>query len=192
MYYSFTGKIVDVLNEQIAIDVNGIAFELFVSRPYEWTKGNQAIVYVHEVYNENDHYLVGFSSKIEKDAFLSLIQVKGIGPKTAISALAKTTPDELFKAISASNTAYLKKLPGIGPKAASQIILDLKGKLTSSSASSSKVDSSKYEDVRAALRTMGFKVKEIDDALASINEENATDEEILRMALRKIKGLSSK
>lgn len=192
MYYSFTGKIVDVLNEQIAIDVNGIAFELFVSRPYEWTKGNQAMVYVHEVYNENDHYLVGFSSKIEKDAFLSLIQVKGIGPKTAISALAKTTPDELFKAISASNTAYLKKLPGIGPKAASQIILDLKGKLTSSSASSSKVDSSKYEDVRAALRTMGFKVKEIDDALASINEENATDEEILRMALRKIKGLSSK
>lgn len=188
MYYSFTGTIVDIVSDAIAIDVNGIAFELFVSRPNDWKKGEQTTVYVHEVYNENDHYLVGFSSKLEKDAFKSLIQVKGIGPKTAISALAKTTPDELFKAISVSNTSYLKKLPGIGPKAASQIILDLKGKLATPA--NSKSDPSKYEDVRAALKTMGFKVKEIDEVLSTISEEGASNEDILRLALRKIKGVS--
>lgn len=188
MYYSFTGKIVDISADQIAIDINGIAFELFVSRPNDWTKGENAIVYVHEVYNENDHYLVGFSSKLEKEAFRSLIQVKGIGPKTAISALGHATPDELFKAISASNTAYLKKLPGIGPKAASQIILDLKGKLATSSPK--EENSSKYEDVRAALKGWGFKAKEVDSALASINEESLSEEEMIRLALRKLKGIS--
>ena len=101
MYYSFTGKIIDVSNDSIAIDVNGIAFELFVARPLEWQVGTETTVYSYEVYNENDHYLVGFSTKMEKDAFKSLIQVKGIGPKTAINALSATTPDELFRAISA-------------------------------------------------------------------------------------------
>ena len=186
MYYSFTGKIVDIGEDWLAIDVNGIAFELFVSRPLEWKKGEATTIFVHEVYNENDHYLVGFSSKLEKEAFNSLIQVKGIGPKTAINALSSTTPDDLFKAIAASNTAYLKKLPGIGPKAASQIILDLKGKLASSS--SSKANDEKYEEVRAALKTLGFKTKEIDSALSDINDSNASSEDLIRLALRKIKG----
>ncbi len=185
MYYSFTGKIVDIGLDAIAIDVNGIAFELFVSRPQEWKKGDETTIFVHEVYNENDHYLVGFSSKIEKEAFNSLIQVKGIGPKTAINALSSTTPDELFKAIAASNTSYLKKLPGIGPKAASQIILDLKGKLASASP---KANDERYDEVRSALKALGFKAKEIDMALSDINEPNASNEDLLRLALRKIKG----
>mgnify|MGYP002515608920 CR=1 FL=1 len=142
-------------DDSIAVDVNGIAFELFVARPLEWHVGEESIVYSYEVYNENDHYLVGFSTKMEKDAFKSLIQVKGIGPKTAINALSATTPDELFRAISASNTSYLKKLPGIGPKAASQIILDLKGKLATTS--NKNTHDERYEDVRAALKSMGFK-----------------------------------
>ncbi len=186
MYYSFTGKIIDVSNDSIAIDVNGIAFELFVARPLEWQVGTETTVYSYEVYNENDHYLVGFSTKMEKDAFKSLIQVKGIGPKTAINALSATTPDELFRAISASNTSYLKKLPGIGPKAASQIILDLKGKLASPT--NKNANDERYEDVRAALKSMGFKVKDIDVALSSINEPNLSTEDILRAALLKLRG----
>ncbi len=186
MYYAFTGKIIDISDETLAIDVNGIAFELFVSRPLEWKKGDITTIFVYEVFNENDHYLVGFSSKLEKEAFVSLIQVKGIGPKTAINALSSTTPDELFKAIAASNTTYLKKLPGIGPKAASQIILDLKGKLTSENAA--KNNDKRYDEVRAALKSLGFKVKEIDDALSGINETEASNEELLRLALKRIKG----
>ena len=164
----------------------GSAFELFVARPLEWQVGTETTVYSYEVYNENDHYLVGFSTKMEKDAFKSLIQVKGIGPKTAINALSATTPDELFRAISASNTSYLKKLPGIGPKAASQIILDLKGKLASPT--NKNANDERYEDVRAALKSMGFKVKDIDTALSSINEPNLSTEDILRAALLKLRG----
>ncbi|MEE3401644.1 MAG: Holliday junction branch migration protein RuvA, partial [Candidatus Enteromonas sp.] len=76
---------------------------------------------------------------------------------------------------------YLKKLPGIGPKAAAQIILDLKGKLIESDA---KGNPTQYDEVRQALKQMGFKVKEVDDALSSINEPGASNQEILRLALR--------
>ena len=70
-----------------------------MSRPAEWHVGQNTTIYTYEVYSQDDHYLVGFTNKLEKEAFGSLIQVKGIGPKTAITALSATTPDELFKAI---------------------------------------------------------------------------------------------
>nr|MCR4880153.1 Holliday junction branch migration protein RuvA [Bacilli bacterium] len=76
---------------------------------------------------------------------------------------------------------YSQKLPGIGAKAAAQIILDLKGELTGS-----KGDPTLYEDVYEALKSMGFKGAAIDRVLASINEPNATSDEILKIALQKI------
>jgi Holliday junction DNA helicase RuvA len=113
----------------------------------------------------------------------SLIDVKGIGPKTALNALKETTPDELFAAIKANNTTYLKKLPGIGPKAAAQIILDLKGQLA---ATDEKGNPKQYEEVEAALKNLGFKSRDIENVLATINEPDASNEEILRLALRKL------
>lgn len=179
----------DVLKDSIALDVHDVTYLLLVSRPQEFVVGKEYVVYAYEVYNENDHYLAGFSSKVEKQAFTSLIQVKGIGPKTALNALKETTPDELFKAIQANNTTYLKRLPGIGPKAAAQIILDLKGQLAETD---QKGNPKQYEEVQDALKNLGFKSKDIDDVLASINEPDASNEDILRLALRKLgKGLKS-
>lgn len=189
MYYSFKGTVVDILKDAIALDVHDVTYLLLVSRPQEFAIGQDALVYAYEVYNENDHYLVGFSSKVEKQAFISLIQVKGIGPKTALNALKETTPDELFKAIQANNTTYLKRLPGIGPKAAAQIILDLKGQLAETD---QKGNPKQYDEVRSALKNLGFKNKDIDDVLASINEPNMSNEDILRLALRKLgRGIKS-
>lgn len=177
------GNVIGIDEESIAVDVHDIAYEILVSRPDDFSLNEEVTLFTHEVQTEDDHYLVGFSSKIEKESFLSLISVKGIGPKTALNALKATTPDALFKAIESNNTAYLKKLPGIGPKAAAQIILDLKGQLANTDA---KSNPKQYDEVRAALKTLGFRVKDIDDALASINEPNASNEEILRLALRKL------
>lgn len=183
MYYSFKGTIVDVAKDAVALLVNDIGYDLYVSRPSEFKIGEVRTVYAYEVYTENDHYLAGFATKMEKEAFLSLIQVKGIGPKTALNALKETTPDELYKAISANNTSFLKSLPGIGPKAAAQIILDLKGRLTSTD---TKGNPKQFDEVRDALKNLGFKSKAIDDVLASINEPNLTNEGILRLALRRL------
>jgi Holliday junction DNA helicase RuvA len=183
MYYAFQGKIIEILKDAVALDVHDVTYLLLVSRPQEFAVGQEVLVYAYEVYNENDHYLVGFSSKLERQAFLSLIDVKGIGPKTALNALKETTPDELFAAIKANNTTYLKKLPGIGPKAAAQIILDLKGQLA---LTDEKGNPKQYEEVEEALKNLGFKTKDIENVLATVNEPDASNEEILRLALRKL------
>ncbi len=183
MIYFLKGNIVDVDKDTVAISLGNIAYEAFVSRPNDFAVGQEVTLYTYEVLTQDDHYLVGFTSKLEKEAFGSLIQVKGIGPKTAITALAATNPDDLFLAIQANNTAYLKKLPGIGPKAAAQIILDLKGKLVDAD---SKGNPTQYDEVRQALKNLGYKVKEIDSVLSSINEPNADNQTILRLALRKL------
>jgi Holliday junction DNA helicase RuvA len=181
MIYGLKGKLVTTTKDTIVIDVHDVLYELLVSRPQEWTAGQDYSLFAYEVYGEDEHYLVGFSSSLERQAFLSLITVKGIGPKTALSALKATNPDDLFKAIAANNTAYLKKLPGIGPKAAAQIILDLKGQLAETD---EKGNPAQFDEVRQALKQLGFKVKDIDEALASVNEPNLTNEEVLRIALR--------
>ncbi len=184
MIYSLKGIVVDKGVDRIALDLGNIAYEILVSRPIEFDLGKETLVYTYEVLTQDDHYLAGFSSKLEKEAFSSLIQVKGIGPKTALNALSSTNPDDFFKAVKSNNTSYLKKLPGIGPKAASQIILDLKGKLVESD---SKGNPNQYDEVRLALKQLGFKVKAIDEVLSSINEPGADNEVILRLALRKLK-----
>lgn len=179
MYYYLKGKVIANLENSIVIDVNNVGYEVIVSRPLEFKKDDEITLYTHLVVREDDQYMVGFSSILEKQAFLSLIGVKGIGPKIAINALSATTPEMLMKAISSNNVAYLKKLPGIGGKAAAQIILDLKGQLTGE-----KGNPDQYEDVKEALKQLGFKMAQIDRVLAQINIEGASNEEILSMALK--------
>ena len=181
MIYSLTGTIVDVTSENIAVDLGNIAYVVFVPRPGDFSLGEQKKVYIHEILTQDDHYLAGFETKMERDAFQSLIQVKGIGPKTALSALSGTTPDLLLNAIASADTKYLKKLPGIGPKAASQIILDLQGKLVQTEVAPKKDE--RYPSIRAALKSMGYKVKEIDDAIATLPDD-LDENTALRTALK--------
>jgi Holliday junction DNA helicase RuvA len=181
MICSLKGIISDIGENYIDINVHDVGYEVLVSRPLNFTMNNEVSLFTYEVYGEDDHYLVGFPTQVEKEAFTSLISVKGIGPKTALNALKATTPDNLYKAIASNNTAYLKKLPGIGPKAAAQIILDLKGQLAPSD---EKGNPKQYDEVRAALKSLGFKSKDIDNVLSTINEPEANNEEILRLALR--------
>ncbi len=182
MYFSFKGKIIYKEENYVVIEVNNIGYQIFVPHIDEFSIGDEKIIFLHNVIREDEQYLVGFTSLDEKKAFLSLITVKGIGPRTALNALGATKPSDLFAAISSNNVAYLKKLPGIGAKAAAQIILDLKGQLTDT-----KANINQYDEVREALKSLGFKVKEIDNVLSTINIKNGSNEEILREALKRIK-----
>lgn len=184
MIYSLRGTIVNRTKDQIAIDLGNIAYELFVPHPEDYILAQEYLVYVVEVLTQDDHYLAGFSSREEKEAFVALTGVRGIGPKTAISALSATTPEELFNAVANSDAKYLKKLPGIGPKAASQIILDLQGKLVQEEPKIKKDD--RYPGVRAALKSLGFKVKETDDAISAL-PDGLDDNNALRTALRSLR-----
>ena len=183
MYFSFKGTISYIGDDYVVVEVNNIGYQIFVSHKEDYVLGEVRTVYLYNVVREDEQYLAGFTSIKEKDAFVSLISVKGIGPRTALTALSATNADDLFNAIAANNVTFLKKLPGIGGKAAAQIILDLKGQLATGSAA----NPDQYDEVREALKSLGFKVKVIDDTLAQISIPNATNEEILRAALKKLR-----
>lgn len=182
MIYFLKGKIALIENDSVIVEVNGIGYQLLVSHLDEYHVGEDILMYTYNVVREDENYLIGFKDEEEKKVFLSLIKVKGLGPKTVINALSATTPNDVINAISSNNVAYLKKLPGLGAKAAGQIILDLKGELTGS-----KGNPKQYEEVYDALKALGFKGAAIDRVLAAINEPNASTEEILRIALSRLK-----
>lgn len=182
MIYFLKGKIALIENDSVIIDVNNVGYQVLVSHLDQYQVGEDVLMYTYNVVREDENYLIGFKDVEEKNVFLSLIKVKGLGPKTVIGALSATTPNDVINAISSNNVAFLKKLPGLGAKAAGQIILDLKGELTGS-----KGNPKQYEEVYDALKSLGFKGAAIDRVLATINEPNATTEEILRIALSRLK-----
>lgn len=181
MIYSLKGNVLLIDGDTVVIDVHDVGYQVLVSHVNDYEIGQEAFLYTYNVVREDEQYLVGFSSLEEKEVFLALIRVKGLGPKTVIGALSATTANDVKNAIAANNVAYLKKLPGIGAKAASQIILDLKGELTGT-----KGDPTVYDEVYEALKELGFKGAAIDRVLATINEKDASAEDILRIALTKL------
>ena len=183
MIYFLRGKVSLIDGDTVVIDVNNVGYKVLVSHINDFVIGEEVLVYTYNVVREDEQYLVGFTSLEEKSVFLSLIKVKGLGPRTAINALSSTTPNDVINAIASNNVAYLKKLPGIGAKAAAQIILDLKGQLTGGT----KGDPGVYEEVYDALKGLGFKGAAIDRVLATINEPDATAEQVLKIALNKLR-----
>ena len=182
MIYFLRGEIHQVESDSVVIDVNNVGYQVLVSHASSFEVGQKVLLYTYNVVREDENYLIGFSDIEERNVFLSLIKVKGLGPKTVIGALSATTPQDVINAISSNNVAFLKKLPGLGAKAAGQIILDLKGELTGT-----KGNPKQYEEVYDALKALGFKGAAIDRVLASINEPNASTEDILRIALSRLR-----
>ena len=182
MIYSLRGRVLLTDGDTVVVDVHDVGYQVLVSHVNDYEVGQDVFFYTYNVVREDETYLVGFSSLEEKEVFLALIRVKGLGPKTVIGALSATTANDVKNAIASNNVVYLKKLPGIGAKAASQIILDLKGELTGT-----KGDPTVYDEVAEALKELGFKGAAIERVLATINEKDASPEEVLRLALAKLR-----
>lgn len=183
------GDIVEIATDYVLVDVGGVGFQVFVGRPQDFAYG-RSLIYTYFQVKEDGYALYGFKTKQEQDLFYKLIGVSGIGPKTACAILGATTTNALVSAIEFGNVAFLKKLPSIGPKAASQIILDLKGKLISAeeaSATNTK-KSEKYSDVYDALRQFGFKVNEIDAVINKVtNIEQKETKVIIKECLQMLR-----
>ncbi len=183
MIYQIKGIIIENKGNFLVVDTGPIAYQIYVTNSEKYPNGSSVTIYTYQVVREDEIYLCGFPTQTDRDIFLKLITVKGIGPRTALGAMSTTTAEELVTAISANNITFLKKLPGIGAKAAAQIILDLKGQLTGGGKGNPRL----YEDVRDALKQLGFRVSEIDRVLATINVVNGKNEEILKLALAQLR-----
>ncbi|EKU49980.1 Holliday junction branch migration protein RuvA [Staphylococcus massiliensis] len=132
MYSYIKGELTKIYPTHVVIETrDGVGYEIQTPNSYRFQHQlNQALtLYTSLVVREDAQLLYGFKNEEEKEMFLSLNKVTGIGPKSALAILASSTPDEVKQAIENENDQYLTKFPGIGKKTARQIVLDLKGKV---------------------------------------------------------------
>ena len=174
------------------INVNGVGFEVGMSTS-SLSKlpetGERTLVYTYMQVRDDGMSLYGFSSMEEKALFEKLITVSGVGPKVALAALSTYGPAQIADFVSAQDVAAIQRVPGIGKKMASRIILELKGTLAEGIgglfAEEKPVESRAMADARAALLSMGFTEAEIGLALTGAPAD-ASDSALLQYALKKL------
>ncbi len=173
MFDYLKGKITKQLANYIVIDVNGVGYKVYTPNPYKFKENEETIVYVYNHIREDENSLYGFSSEDERDLFLRLIDVKGLGPKMAMPILATGSINGIIDAIDRENILYLKKFPKIGEKLARQIILDLKGKLVMSEGSSESND-----ELVLALEALGYKTNDIKNIVVKVDKTLSIENQI--------------
>ena len=171
--------------DSVVVDHQGIGYEIIVPNPKTYTYGSEVMFYTYQHVREDAIQLFGFASLNEYDLFIRLIDVKGLGPKTAINILSVASVNALVQAIENSDVAYLKSMPGIGAKTAQQIVLDLKGKLVlHEQQQSSEPMSDVLHDASDALLALGYKNTEINKVMKEIVKMDIkSSDEAIRIAL---------
>lgn len=192
MYEYFKGLVAMVRPEYVVIDVNGVGYRLLAPNPYAFHEGETATIYAQLIIRENDQSLYGFADAEQKRLFNLLLSVTGIGPKSALAILANVDGAGLAKAVAANDVTFLTHFPGIGKKTASQIVLDLQGKIetkvdlfTPEASADAAKPSGKLADAIAALTALGFterEVKKIEPKLLA--QDLDSTEEYLRAGLK--------
>lgn len=184
MYSYIEGKVTEIESNYITIDNNGIGYQVFTANPYKFNVSEKYRVYIYQYVREDEISLYGFKEKKEKDLFLKLINVKGLGCKMALPILATGSTQGIIDAIERENILYLKKFPKIGEKVAKQIILDLKGKLSKDIDLTTSIDNTELVET---LKALGYKSGDINKVLPQINKGNALElqvKEALKLLLR--------
>lgn len=184
MYAYIEGIIKEVESNYVVLDNNGIGYQIYTPNPYAFNIDEKYKIYLYQLIREDENSLYGFKNKEEKDLFLKLIEVKGLGCKMALPMLATGSINGIVDAIERENILYLKKFPKIGDKVARQIILDLKGKLVSGE---KVVNNKDFSELTEALKSLGYKASDINKILPNIKSEENVEEQIkeaLRLLLK--------
>ena len=176
MYEYIKGMVTEVESTYIVVECAGIGYLIYVGNPYSFSLHEEAKVYVYEQVREDELSLYGFHTLEEKQLFLRLIAVKGLGCKMALPILAVGSIEGIMDAIERENILYLKKFPKIGDKLAKQIILDLKGKLEFIGVSDDEVDT--MEELKEVLVNLGYKEKEIKPILARVDTSLSIEDQV--------------
>lgn len=184
MYSFIKGKVDEIKSTSIVLENNNIGYEIYTPNPYSFEEEKEYKVYVYQYIREDENSLYGFKTKEEKELFLKLIDVKGLGPKMALPIIAMGSINGISDAINRENILYLKKFPKIGDKLARQMILDLKGKLD---LTNTTIELDASDELMEALKGLGYKDKDIKMVIPKVNKENKVEEQI-KEALRLLVG----
>ena len=200
------GELATKARGYVVIDVGGLGYKVFMSEIAMENIGKIGdIVKVHTYYRvmEDDISIFGFNTPEELRLFELLISVSGVGAKTAINMLGVIEPSDFAISIISNDINTLKKLPGIGPKTAQRIVLELKDKLKkeqqieelsiAANSGDKKLEirkaiekDSKEEEAFTALQVLGYTSREIEKAMDKIDKENMSLEDIIKSGLREL------
>jgi Holliday junction DNA helicase RuvA len=192
------GELTEITPAMAIIECNGLGYGINMSlNTYSAIQGKKEVkLYIYESIREDAYILYGFATKQERELFLLLISVSGIGGNTARMILSALTPSELCNVISSGNDKLLKTVKGIGLKTAQRIIVDLKDKIsttdigtsTTSAPISITANNEIYEEAIAALTMLGFAQAPSQKVVAAIlkEEPEAAVEKVIKLALKRL------
>ena len=193
MIASLTGRLAFKAPTHLILDVHGVGYEAYIplSTYYGLPNLSESIsLSVHTHVREDAIQLFGFLTSREKDAFVLLTSVSGVGPKLALSVLSALPVSDLVSAIQSGDVEKLTTVPGIGHKSASRLVLELKdkvGKLQPGLAAGSEAprqgQDATFDDALSALVNLGYRPQDAKDALKQVKKSNA-DSIVLKDMIR--------
>ncbi len=191
------GEIAELTPTTAIIDCAGVGYETSITlNTYSAIQGKKETkLYIYEIIREDTHQLFGFSNKQERELFLLLISVSGIGGNTARTILSAFTISELCDVIYTGDERTLKSVKGIGLKTAQRIIVELKDKILaiaagipSASPAANSIDKETVAEAVSALSMLGFPTAAANKVVQSIAKEqtDATVEQLIKLALKQL------
>lgn len=192
MYDYIKGNIAELNPAFVVVDNHGVGYMVNISlNSYNslQKETGEVKVFVYEAIREDAHVLYGFTEKRERELFLLLISVSGVGPNTARMILSSLTPSDLEQSIASGNVGVLKAVKGIGAKTAQRIIVDLKDKIklpTDSLLDKSQIANEVFDEALSALVMLGFTQQMSQKALKKLftAEPTITVEQAIKKALK--------
>lgn len=191
-----TGILLEKQPPYILLDVQGVGYELDapMSTFYQLPAlGEQVTLHTHMVVREDAQLLYAFSAKRDRALFRELIRLNGVGPKLALALMSGLEVDELVRAVQAQDTSALVKVPGVGKKTAERLLVELKDKFKAWETipgsfkplvAGVAAPASMTADAVSALISLGYKPQEASKAVAAVEEEGLSSEELIRRALK--------
>lgn len=170
MIVGIKGNIVHKEPSFVHIDVNGIVYEVFISlQTFSALGKNEISLYTTQIIREDASLLFGFIDMSEKKMFARLIKISGVGPKVAMAICSTYSPAQFATVINNKDVNGVKKVPGIGPKSAGRILVELNGFDTEILVSGDTPSASlAFNEASEALESLGFKKDKISKALSSL------------------------
>ena len=194
-----TGRLAFKAPTHAALDVHGVGYEVFIplSTYYNLPNVDDALTLsIHTHVREDAIQLFGFSTPQEKDAFVLLMSVSGIGPKSALGILSALPVSDLVSAIQSGDVEKLESVPGIGKKSAGRLVLELKDKVArlhpahaSQDVSPSKGGDNTFDDALSALTNLGYRASDAKEALKGVQRARSgtlTLQELIRESLKNL------
>lgn len=192
MYYYIKGKLALRGENYIVIDAHGVGYMIYTSLntiQNVGVQGSEVTVYTYLNVREDAHELYGFATLEEKTLFMQLLSVSGVGAKVALSVLSVLTPAAFAQAVIFDDIKAITKAPGVGPKVAKRIVLELKDKIKKAdieaggkAESINEVGSDSRSEAVSALLVLGYSITDAQSAVAGV-DASLTVEEIIKQAL---------